>query len=100
MSIFKNFMTRKIAINIKIKRNVVPPRVKIRNLLPDSFTVMDKITANTIKLRSASPIPVKIEIPVFTEIKLKYEMPIVIQNMIKETSNGFFILSIKFFLFI
>jgi hypothetical protein len=100
LSTFKNLKTRKIVINIKIKRNVVPPSVKIRNLLPDSFLVNDKKIANTRKLNSASPIPAKIDNPVFTEMKLKYEQTIVKQNRIIETSTGFFTLSIKFFFII
>jgi hypothetical protein len=100
LSTFKNFKTIKIAINIKIKRNVIPPSVKIRNLLPDSFLVKDKKIANTRKLNSASPIPAKIDNPVFTEMKLKFEQTIVKQNRIIEISTGFLILCIKFFFII
>ena len=68
LSIFKNFIIRKITINIKIKRKVMPPSVKIKNLLPESFTVNDKKTANTRKFNNAIPIPAKIDIPVFIEM--------------------------------
>jgi len=46
----------------------MPPSVKIRNLLPESLTANDKKTANTRKFNNASPIPAKIEIPVFIEM--------------------------------
>jgi hypothetical protein len=68
LSTFKNFIIRKIAINIKIKRKVMPPSVKIRNLLPESLTVKDKKTINTRKFNNASPIPANIDIPEFIEM--------------------------------
>ena len=74
----------------------MPPRVKIKILLPVWFSANDKKITNTRKFNNASPIPANIDIPEFIEMKLKNEQPIVKQNRIVATKTGFFILSIKF----